>query len=78
MEYAFYHPNTMVLITADHETGGLSSDFVYHSDGHTPVDVQIFAYGQGTEYFNEVTRDNIDIPKFIASCWGVNNFGQDW
>jgi alkaline phosphatase len=23
MEYAFYHPETMVIITADHETGGL-------------------------------------------------------
>ena len=76
MEYAFYHPNTVVLITADHETGGLSEDFVYHTENHTPVDVQIFAYGQGTEYFNEVTRDNIDIPKFIASCWGVKEFGQ--
>lgn len=76
MEYAFYHPNTVVLITADHETGGLSSDFVYHSDGHTPAEVQIFAYGKGTDHFHNCIRDNTEIPKFIAACWGVEDFGQ--
>ena len=39
MEYAFYNPDTFVLITADHETGGLTPDadgiFTYHTGNHT-------------------------------------------
>ena len=80
MEFAFYNPETFVLITADHETGGLTykdGGFKYTSGGaHTGSDVPVFAYGKGTEKFNEEIVENIDIPKTIAALWGVEEFGQ--
>ena len=87
MEYAFYNPDTVVIITADHETGGLvpSDDggLVYTSDSgaHTGANVPVFAYGHGTEIFNGPTGENIDLAKFFASKMGVSNFGDqsnDW
>ena len=79
MEYAFYHPDTFVVITADHETGGLTFD----SDGwpeftqgsHTDSRVPIFAYGQGAEVFHKFKKNNVIIPRVIAELWGVENFG---
>lgn len=79
MEYAFYHPNTMVIITADHETGGLTrteSGFAYTYDDHTNADVLLFAYGMGAELFDGITVENIQIPMTIASFMGVQNFGD--
>ena len=80
MEFAFYHPDTFVLITADHETGDLTPDadgkLQYHSGGHTGVDVPVFAYGQGSEHFNGLTIENTQIPKTIAKMWGMEAFGD--
>jgi len=79
MEYAFYHPNTLVIITADHETGGLTEQdgsFVYTSEEHTGVDVPVFAYGVGGELFHGKTIENVQIPMTLASFMGVNDFGD--
>ena len=79
MEYAFYNPETFVLITADHETGGLEyngSNFYYTSESHSSSDVPIFSYGFAAGLFNNVTVENIEIPKSIAYFWGVKKFGQ--
>ena len=79
MEYAFYNPDTMVIITADHETGGLAiNDGVctYSSEDHTSTDVKIFAYGVGAEVFNGVTVENTQIAKTIAAFMGADSFGD--
>lgn len=80
MEYAFYNPDTFVLITADHETGNLfpneQGELEYHSTDHTGRNVPIFAYGDGSELFNGQTIENIQIPQTIASFMGVYNFGD--
>ena len=82
MEYAFYHPDTMVIITADHETGGLLPSqlggLYYTSKDHTSADVPVFAWGKGTETFlkNNATVENIHIAQFIASMMGAENFGD--
>ena len=73
MEYAFYHPDTFVLITADHETGGLSwlaEKYKYNGGGHTGRDVPVYAYGAGAEVFHGKTIENVQIPKTIAAMWG--------
>ena len=79
MEYAFYNPDTLVIITADHETGGLhqgdDGEYAFSTEDHTSADVPVFAYGKGAEYFDEKTVENTDIPKWIASLMGVSNFG---
>ena len=81
MEYAFYNPDTFILITADHETGGLYADteggaLSYHTESHTSTNVPIFAYGAGSELFDGKTMENTEIPKIIASLMGVDNFGD--
>lgn len=78
MEYAFYHPDTFLIITADHETGGLqlqSSEASFTTTSHTGTDVIIFGYGQGAETFKNTFMENNEIPKVIAALWGENSFG---
>ena len=80
MEYAFYNPDTFVLITADHETGkllpGAGDKMAFNHDNHTDTDVPIFAFGQGSELFNGQTVENVQIPKTIAKLWGEDDFGD--
>ena len=81
MEFAFYNPDTFVLITADHETGDLyanaSGALEYHSGDHTGKNVPVFAYGMGAELFDGKTVENIQIPQTIAYLMGgVKDFGD--
>lgn len=80
MEYALYNPDTMIIITADHETGGLEigedGKPQFTTGSHTSEFVKVFGFGVGTEKFNGQKMRNIEIPKFIAANWGVNNFGD--
>lgn len=81
MEYAFYNPETMVIITADHETGGLQIDengkCKYTSKDHTSANVPVFAYGAHAEVFDGKTVENVQIPKTIAAMFGVKIEGTD-
>lgn len=80
MEYAFYNPETLVIITADHETGGLTKNaddsYSYTTTSHTGADVPVFAYGSGAELFHNKNIDNTQIPKTVAYFWGVTDFGD--
>ena len=81
MEYAFYNPETMVIITADHETGGLHLDengnFKLVSEDHTAANVPVFAYGAHAEVFDGTTIENVQIAKTIAAMFGVEIEGTD-
>ena len=80
MEFAFYNPDTFVLITADHETGNLFSNadgvLEFHSADHTGKNVPIFAYGYSAELFDDVKVENIQIAHTFASFMGEDNFGD--
>ena len=80
MEYTFYHPDTFVLITADHETGSVITSSMHGltctTDAHSSADVPVFAYGRNSDAFNGVTVENIQIPKTLAKLWGVADFGN--
>ncbi len=68
--------DTLVLVTADHETGGLSilqdngigvlPSVTWSTTGHTAKDVNLFALGQGAELFFD-TVDNTDLFGLIAN-----------
>lgn len=72
VEYAERHPDTLVVVTADHETGGLtivSSDadfnlaeqgveYRWTTGGHTGTMVPIYLYGAGNELINGVMENN--------------------
>ena len=81
MEYAFYNPETMVIITADHETGGLHLDesgkYQFVSEDHTSANVPVFAYGARADVFDGKTVENVQIPKTLAALFGVKIEGTD-
>ena len=77
VEYVNQHPETLLVVTADHETGGTGVyynghtpgnegplKFRFSTSGHTGTVVPVFAYGAGAENFAGVMK-NIDIPKKI-------------
>ncbi len=61
LDFAKKDGNTLVIITADHETGGMTilngkmgdsnMEVVYTSKNHSGVPVPVFAYGPGAENF---------------------------
>jgi alkaline phosphatase len=75
LDFARKDKETLVIVTADHETGAMAietGDFgsgevsgLYASEGHTGVMVPVFAYGPGAEKFAGI-YDNTDIFKKMA------------
>ena len=70
------NPDTLLIITSDHETGGVKlpdGNNKYLSDlltvtEHTATPVRVFGVGKGTEYFKGKTVDNTDIAKFLIKA----------
>lgn len=82
LEFARRDGHTLIIVTADHETGGLRLEPDDNAIGvkarwttgkHTSANVPIFAYGPGAEKFAG-TLDNTDIPKRIAELTGITKF----
>ncbi len=78
-DYADRNPGTLVLVTADHETGGLTlphrnddRNYMFSSKGHTASPVALMAYGAGAENFGGFI-DNTDIIKLITKVWGLKD-----
>ena len=60
IQYANKKGNTLVLVTADHESGGLSIEsgskvnklkYGFTTNGHTASMIPVFAFGPGSERF---------------------------
>ena len=70
LDYADAHPETLVVITADHETGGVNIGYdgrpYFSTAGHSGSVVPVFAYGPGAEQFAGL-MDNTDIPARILN-----------
>lgn len=74
LEFASKNKETLVVVTADHETGGmvvLDGDYEkgvvkgeYTTGGHTGMMVPVMAFGPGAENFTGI-MDNTDINKRI-------------
>ena len=67
LDFAKRDGNTLVIVTADHETGGLTlpaegkkTKDVWTSSDHTGVPVPVYSFGQGAENFTGVMQ-NTDI-----------------
>jgi len=68
LDYAKKDGNTLVVITSDHETGGMfitkgnrdasELELSYSSGSHTPSPVGIFAFGPGEEVFSGIMNIN--------------------
>ena len=74
LEFAAKDGETLIIVTADHETGGLSladGDMktglvkgAFATGDHTGVMVPVFSYGSGADHFTGI-MENTDIPRRI-------------
>ena len=78
MDFADRHPGTLVVVTADHETGGLSIpsadvdfeheeagiEYRFSTGGHTAAMVPVYLYGTGAERINGVL-DNTELAHML-------------
>ena len=80
LDYAQRDGQTLVVVTADHETGGVTlpdgdiekgqNDVRYLWGSHTGCMVPVFALGPGAQYFSGI-QENIDIPEKIRWLMGI-------
>ena len=81
IDFAIERGDTLVLVTADHETGGVQAvagnggatpeTIHFSSFGHTGAHVPLYAFGPGAERFTGV-MDNTDVAKTIAFLLGLS------
>lgn len=79
-QWTLKHPNTLVIVTADHATGGLTllggnlkqAEIIanYSSGDHDGVLVPVYAFGAGAIHFAG-TYDNTDLFKKIKKLMGI-------
>lgn len=82
LDYAMKNGETLVIITADHETGGLGLNGGNISTGeikagftstdHTGVMVPVFSYGPHSETFTGI-QENTDLFFKMMDAFGFNN-----
>lgn len=87
LKFAAADKNTLLIVTADHETGGMCIHedskmnrltFGFTSNNHTAALVPVFAYGPGAEIFSGI-YENTDIYYKMRKALGLDsaeNSGQ--
>lgn len=74
LEYAKQDGETLVVVTADHETGKITLNddgtYSFTQGSHSATDVPVFVYGSDTFIEDGETVDNIQIPQRIAYSLG--------
>ncbi len=83
LEFAKADGNTLVIVTADHETGGMSlvgGDLetntiksAFSTGGHTAIMVPVFSYGPGAIEFSGIMDNTMIFHKMLK----LYNFGND-
>jgi len=83
IDFALRDAQTLVLVLADHETGGLHIDggnindqtirVVWVNTSHTGHPIALFALGPHAARFTGL-KDNTDIPKILAAVLGIDSF----
>ena len=83
LEFSAENEKTLVIVTADHETGGLliigghndgkDLQIAWHLKGHSGTMVPLFAAGPHSEHFSGI-KDNTEIPVILSKLLGIQNF----
>lgn len=78
LDFAKQNPDTLIVVTADHETGGIYCApnpqnpkrpyILYTTKSHTGAPVPVYAFGPGSERFAGIL-DNTNIPSAMADLW---------
>ena len=80
IEFVIMHPDTALVITADHETGGVfklsNGSYTFTRTTHSSANVPIFTLGYGTEELTNGVCNNVNIAKFVARIFGESSFGD--
>lgn len=79
LKFADENGETLVIVTADHETGGLTlvdgnpgqhhMTAIHMTDDHTPIMVPVFAYGPHSQRFTGVYPNTYIFHKIIESTY---------
>jgi alkaline phosphatase len=87
LDFALRDQHTLVLVTADHETGGLNIiggsqadkqfELAWATDRHTGQPVPLFAFGPHAMRFTGL-KDNTEIPKLVAELMELDNFPRNF
>lgn len=80
LDFAERDGHTLVVVTADHETGGVTlpsgdiekgeNEVKFLWGSHTGCMVPVFAYGPGAKVFSGI-QENVDIPNKIRKLMGL-------
>lgn len=83
IDFALKDKHTLVVVTADHETGGLTIkggslkgddlDVNWSTGGHSAMPVPVYALGPKADIFAG-TYDNTEVPKKFAKLLGISLF----
>ena len=77
VEWAREDGSTVVLVTADHETGWIFPDIhgnmKFHLDEHTANNVPVFVYGNSDLFHSGVSVPNYTLPIRLARLLGWSN-----
>jgi alkaline phosphatase len=75
LEFAKANRETLIVVTADHETGGLTIPagnlndgeitVNFSTKGHTGVMVPIFSYGPGADQFSGINENTFFLDRFL-------------
>ena len=74
LDFQKNHPDTLIIVTADHECGGLNYEngqYTWGSKDHTAAPVPVLAEGPGASLFSD-TIDNTDLPRKIAEVLALD------
>ena len=77
LEYAETHGDTLVIVTADHETGGITlqdSEYVYTTGDHTGANVPLLVYGCDDFIKNGEAIKNREVSRRVACVMGEKKF----
>lgn len=82
LDFASKDKETLVIITGDHECGGMAInqgnmfgkvDLAFTTNGHTATLVPVYAYGPGAELFSGIYENNAIHQKMLEALgWYIN------
>ncbi|MBR2901667.1 MAG: alkaline phosphatase, partial [Clostridia bacterium] len=85
LKFACENPDTIVIVTADHDTGGMTLNSGWQTDlskckfttgGHSQQPVAVYAIGKNAKVFNNQQMYNNQVGKVTAYLMGLTEFGS--